>query len=416
MRKLGQGQSVMFFAPPEVHNQILSIVDKSSGDRVDTTDVVRWSIAGTCTTTRDSVPLWANQGLCYQKSQGAWLDYLDCGEVDQSDFAEEEAQTLEKMYGFEARADPLSNQNLCDSGRENEILAIQEKCKEFGVKSLRAIRQQEEQEREVSHEVEREQQVERPPPAKAHQHTIDGELLEFVRTGSIRSPSGFLEAFKTLHTYTSAKCSWVDGWSKHLLVTRDFAHTVQSTSNLDSYLRPVNWVLSSPENLLVISPFEANTIISLFQSPDPANIESSKHVGLHVYAPKVTKTMKAFEGFSFLSLPYASPAKTSHLLLLELNLFAGQLYLEDYLSYRDICRFLALYADVSIPEDVNINGDGFVPIEYRNRLVMGPSPFTKSPVALLRGLIGFRRMGQDYEPTHMGKILHAQLLDQAEFS
>jgi hypothetical protein len=92
------------------------------------------------------------------------------------------------------------------------------------------------------------------------------------------------------------------------------------------------------------------------------------------------------------------------------------LYLEDYLSYRDICRFLALYADDSIPEDVNINGDGFVPIEYRDRLVMGPSPFTKSPVALLRGLMGFRRMGQDYEPTHMGKILHAQLLDQAEFS
>jgi hypothetical protein len=220
-------------------------------------------------------------------------------------------------------------------------------------------------------------------------------------------PSVFLEAFRSLFTFTSARGNWADGWDKRLKVTKDFVQTIKSTSHLDSYMNPVNWVLSTTksEDLIVISPFEANGLIT--------DIVSSEHVRLHIYSPKVTNTMKSFEDLSFLTLPYSSSVQIQRPLIEQLNLFAGQFFLQDYAAYRDLCRLLSLHADPNLPAGKGkANNDRFVAPDSREALGMGPSLFNSSPVAFLMRLMGLRRKGQDYGPTHMGKLLHGQLLNK----
>ena len=421
----------MFFAPPEVNNQILLAASKSPAAKADTADVVRWAIAETCASTRSSVPLWASQGLHYQKAQSAWLNPGPAG-IAQGDFSEPESQTLEEMYGFSTSRDPLHEPIPEACNRVKEILEIRKKCDKFGVTSLLATRQQEEQEREVSHEVEREQQVERPPKATPRKHVLSPQLMELVSTGAVpggicetagSARSTFLPAFGSLAKYTSAEKSWVDGWHSGLLVTRDFVKTIVSSGTIDSYLRPVNWVLSAGTVLIVISPFEANNILP--------KVRSMKRVGLHLYAPKVTNTMKTFEDLSFLSIGKPCRERVPWPLMAQLSLFAGQLYFKNYDAYKDVCGLLGLYADPSITtttttattadaistsSEVKINSDGFVVPSSREALGMeGASAFLWSPVPFLTEVVGFRRKGLDYEPSHVGKMLHGRLLLPADF-
>jgi hypothetical protein len=129
--------------------------------------------------------------------------------------------------------------------------------------------------------------------------------------------------------------------------------------------------------------------------------------------------MKTFEDLSFLSLPHSSSERVPTPLIPLLNLFAGQLYLKNYAAYRDLCYLLGLYVDAAPTlntSPIRINSDGFVAPSSRQALgIVGVSLFAKSPVAFLKELIGFRRKGQDYEPSHVGQMLHGRLLLPKDF-
>ena len=62
LRKLGQGQSLMFVAPPEVHQSIVNITGKR-GSVIDGYDVVAWSLEQSCLSIERSQPLRVLQGL-----------------------------------------------------------------------------------------------------------------------------------------------------------------------------------------------------------------------------------------------------------------------------------------------------------------------------------------------------------------
>jgi hypothetical protein len=126
--------------------------------------------------------------------------------------------------------------------------------------------------------------------------------------------------------------------------------------------------------------------------------------------------MSSFEDLSFLTLPLSPLVQIQRPLIEQLNLFAGQLFLKDYAAYRTLCGLLSLHADSNFsPGEGRVNSDGFVTPDSRQALDMGPSPFNSSPVAFLMRLMGLRRKGQDYGPTHMGKLLHGQLLNEDDF-
>ncbi len=62
MRQLGQGQSVMFFAPQEIDLQIRKAAGKlESATKVEAIDILRWSMLETCNEITHRVPQWHNK-------------------------------------------------------------------------------------------------------------------------------------------------------------------------------------------------------------------------------------------------------------------------------------------------------------------------------------------------------------------
>jgi hypothetical protein len=435
MRQLGHGQTVMYFAPTEVHQKISDVTQKRSpGSGIQAVDVVRWAIDETCASIRHSIPLWASQGLSYHNRRKAWLDYSGSDSNDHLDgenlldgLKEPESQTLEEMYGIKDMPNASSRiQNFAededdededgfeDRGVETEdaiVKAIWTECERFSVTSLHGVRQQEEQEREVAQETEQERAVERPPPASAERHSLSPWVIDFVGAGKIRSMNTFVPAAH-IFDQTSAETKMVDGWPESLLATRDFTRTIKATSQnlLDDYLRRISWVLSSHSHTVIISPYEANELIPL--------IRQSPYVRLHVYSPKVTKDMGRFDEMESLSLSAMRRRKLDDDVLRTLNLLAGQLCLSDLKKeYMGLCAFLGLYLEnVSDDDKDHIDTEGgFMSAIRRQELGREGSPFEKNPVGFVKEVMKFRRKGQDYLETHMGKLLSAVPLTERDF-
>jgi len=159
----------------------------------------------------------------------------------------------------------------------------------------------------------------------------------------------------------------------------------------------------------VISPYEANALL-------PA-IRKSNEVRLHIYAPRVTSSMRSFSDLTFHTIPdpprlaqsesWSAPAH----IRTELNLFAGQLYFDSREEYERVCQLLAL--SMAHPGAEFCEADGFVPPAYRTGR---SSPLTTSKIAILKRLIGLRRKGMGYSRTHLGQILNANPLSEETLS
>ncbi|KAG9310853.1 hypothetical protein JVU11DRAFT_8708 [Chiua virens] len=180
MRKLGHGHSIKFFAPLEVDWCIRSVARKDARSTIDTIDILLWTIHETCNEIQQRVPHWAQQGTDHTFRYAVWTRFCR-DEVTSKKLSETwlqpEAKRLEELYGPQ----DLNPTWLVDSD-------IRERCIELGVSTLRDVSMDEEQEREVVHEVERERQVGRPPKVPPAVHSLHPDVVTFVKTGVL--PSG----------------------------------------------------------------------------------------------------------------------------------------------------------------------------------------------------------------------------------
>ena len=402
MRQLGKGHSVMFFAPGEVDRRIRSRIPNEDGfsGRVRVLDVLRWAMRETCEDILHHLPYWAQQGLDHHKRFTAYKKHrtTDDLKVLRSAWCQPESQTLEEMYWVKPGA-AISPEVL-------GIPSLKERIERLGVTRLVDVRVAEEQEREADHEIEQERHIQRPPKVKSAPHIIHKDIIEFVNTGRLRVSSGHI--FPLLAPLDMAKAlDLTNEWSPSPLATMDFVTTTHGSKleGLTDYLRPVNWILSSgigkDSIIVVISPYEANALL-------PA-IRKKKKVRLHVYAPRVTSSMRSFSDLTFHiipDLPAESWSAPAHIRT-EVNLFAGQLYFDSREEYERVCVLLAL--SMAHPGVEKCEIDGFVPLAYRTG---GSSPLATSKVAILKTLIGLRRKGMGYSRTHMGQILNANPLSE----
>jgi hypothetical protein len=405
MRKLGHGHSVMFFAPLEVDRRIRSVASKVPLDNIDPSDILQWAIRETCDDIQQRAPHWAQQGTDHTSRYDVWTNFCR-DELSSEELSDEwlqpDAKRLGDLYG------PQKTLSLSPLA----VPDIRQRCIELGVLSLRDVSMDEEQEREVIHEAERERQVERPPRVPSATHSIHQAVVDFVKTGIVPATSkGFRQAFQILDV-TSAATNEAHIWSPYILATTDFQKTVRSSSNIDDYLRPVMWVVSGKrahdEALVILSPYEANHLL-----PD---IRSSDKVHLHLYTPRITKSMRPCDDLALYTIPAVPAGWTpSSSLMDQLNVFAGQLYLKDYETYIRLCRFLCVYAgDLPDEEGIEVGCDGFIspnnrPSDWQNGNVF---TFQTSPLGPLRTLMGLRRKGMRFAPTHMGKLLDGRLLSE----
>ncbi|KAF2728036.1 hypothetical protein EJ04DRAFT_389558, partial [Polyplosphaeria fusca] len=307
-------------------------------------DVLSWSISETLADLRHSMPLWAMQGRRYEDHK-----HLLNGSqttVDQAErFLEDETQTISHRYRPRSQALPDAPQ--LDSGNTtNESIArIIARCHEFDTMNFGSATLQEEQEQELSPEIEEERQIERPAPTEAEAHRVDRDLVRLVRTGQFpQGPRNFLPAFRALSSCSAANLVDLAQFPTELLVTADFMRTVKRPPGLssapycsDSFQRPVQWILSvaDPRHLVVLSPFEANELL--------LDISQSEWATLHLYSPRLNL---GYHPLDALDLYTIGRQRTSELvprsLVVQLNLFAGQLYLRSFDEYVELCDHLGL--------------------------------------------------------------------------
>ncbi|KAJ7574854.1 hypothetical protein C8J56DRAFT_1172554 [Mycena floridula] len=428
MRKLGYGQSVMFFAPSDVDMGIRKSSRLTSTGRIGILEIIRWSIANTCTEIQHFVPHWAEQGLDYSRRSKPYEKLLHLPKLPEKKkkkklhlqrFTDEihemrkawlqpEARSIEAMYDF-GETDSLVSKNqeimAIPALRDRlAILGIDQPIQNFG-------NQDEEQEREVSHELERERQVQRPPKTHPLIHKLDLDVKTLVTTGRIRPSS---PAFKRLWSIFPSLSHLISPMARELpsiYATEDFVKTVVmkavDQSDIHDYIRPIQWILSvrpaavgSGSRLVIISPYEANELL-------PA-IRTSSYVHLHLYAPRVLNEMPSFEDLKFHCIPPLSPSwiPPKPRPVTQLNLMAGQLYFNSFEAYADACNYLSLRPEAKYAESTE--SDGFVPPPNN-------SMFKKSPVPFLRELISARRKGNGYAPTHIGRLLQGRALSREDF-
>lgn len=425
MRKLGKGQSVVFCIPEEIEIKILSIVDKSAGYSIGVSDVLRWAISETWIEMQRSIPLWAVQGQRFERQAEIWRSARRDGKIELSkaqagEFLEAESQTLEERY--RPRKHSTTSPIIVPGSHNSEnIRLILERCRQFADVNFSSTQLQEEQERQLAPEIEQERQVQRPPSAKPEIHSIHADLRAFICTGTLIRPSqAFIPAFQGLKNTSATKHLSVTQFPADLLVTRDFVRTVQISggvsSILDDYQRPVQWLLTSSANgsgnkrvvkhMVIISPYEANKLKS--------DILVSSTVAMHLYAPRQNRGYSPLDGLDLYTFPTSAlpvndiPAT----LRIQLNLFAGQLYISSFDEYREVCNFLGLASTTTI-DGMIVAADGFIQVAANSKQL---STFKSSPLKFLRVLMSqIRRDGQEIDKTHLGNILDGKLLSVGDF-
>lgn len=366
MRKLGKGQSIVFCVPEEIETKILTRTSKPGNGSIDVTDVLSWAISETCTDLRRNMPLWAAQGQRYERQSTLWAEARSDGEIRMSKgqaerFLENESQRLDGRYR------PLSDAAVIPfvRGSENTNLhLIMERCREFDSLEFHSANLQEEQEWELSPEIEQERQVEKPAPAQSAAHHVHPDLKIFVSNGMlINGSEAYKPAFEALRNTSAAAYLDVSQFPHGLLVSADFASTVKilGASYLsDVYQRPVQWILTNTgrsasgkdavRQMMIISPYEAQELL--------LHIRQSKTVALHLYAPRIDLGFRALDGLDLYTVPARSGTQPNSFAV-QLNLFAGQLYLRSFVEDVDVCAFLGL-AWEKAEEGCVVAADGFI--------------------------------------------------------
>ncbi|EIW79093.1 hypothetical protein CONPUDRAFT_107198 [Coniophora puteana RWD-64-598 SS2] len=423
MRRLGSGHSIAFFAPPEVETRIRHISSKKATSKISVEDVLLWAISETCAEIKARALQWAFQGVDHEIRYKAWSNFLnadlklfDGAEFDnlRQAWVQQEARSLEELYGIRSSnlVNPLKN--------IVKIPRIHQRCLKLGLSST-SVEQQtwldEEQEREVAHEVEQEEQVQRPSSQPPWKHRLSADVKAFVQTGSFSDhSSSFIPAISLL-SHTSAE--FPSGWKGQMWATEDFARTVQIPrgSKLD-FFRPVQWVISTTALVghtgkdtafVLVSPFEANELLP--------EIRRYMKVQLHVFTPRLTSEMAPCDDLQFFTVPLLEQsALMPACARMELILFSGQLYLSSYEEYIELCKFLGVFAnDLKNLPKPHVSHDGFIEPRGRQFGIRAECPFSSSPIPALTALASIRLKGMSYSHTHLGKILSGRLLFPADF-
>ncbi|OTA75927.1 hypothetical protein M434DRAFT_383777 [Hypoxylon sp. CO27-5] len=433
MRMLGQGQSVAFCVSEEIQRKIRagrSEVGLPTDQGILVLDILAWTIGETWRDIHRSMPLWANQGRRSEKHQEIWAEAKSGKDVKFTSamakrYLEDEARTLMHRYQPHVNEDTVMSGQSVDNDATDPISL---RCSEFKNLQLDSAALQEEEERELSPEIEQEKEDQKPPQAMPATHVIHEDIKEFVVSGTVfQTSKGYGPAFWALRKTTAARLFDVFQFRPSLLVSADFARTIKSRDSsdiLDSYQRTVQWILTSGSlgdedpayktigHMMVISPYEAHELLPL--------ITTSKVVALHIYAPLIyaPQSGSGYQRMDTLDL-YTVPdrLKMRHIpqrLITELNLFAGQLYFNSFDQYMDACKFLGISWDTPGEGEV-IAADGFILRDSVGR-VGGESGLQSSSVGFFKMFYTkIRRNCESIDKTHMGKLLDNQLLRPSDF-
>lgn len=282
LRQLGQGQSIKFLAPPNVDQEIRLYRNLMESTAIDGRDVLAWSTNQSCLHIERSQPLRIIRGLSYYERQrtaekhlaaplkDSHIDLRSLSTTATESFIEHEKQSLNDMYA------PLNMGSSIEPGivsksRADAFHDVKELVRAWdtlGSKVAVEASVHEEHEREITHEVEEETQVQRPgtevPAEPIYDRRLDPLLSNRTLESLLRFPSA---KDAILPVFSGAPSSSAADFWKGIRTSRGFISVVKDIEkdHLDPFFRPVNWVLTSKipaatSQLVLIPQYEANLV------------------------------------------------------------------------------------------------------------------------------------------------------------
>ncbi|KAK6356074.1 hypothetical protein TWF718_000448 [Orbilia javanica] len=413
LRQLGTTQSLVFYAPPEVHQSIIDTRPKHHNRAIDSGDVVTWLLHQTCAGIEQLQPLYFSQGMDFCRRVQAASDnsrFLDNPQQRKSylnALQQQEQQTLEQMYepkhGSKASI-AIDNPSPEIGGFVDELETLKRGFQDTGATMHGSALQEVEQEREVAFEVESVREVQKPVHYIPYKFGgLHKSLVNFVNTGTVLVGAGGYEpAFPALRRSCSLGAKYFvdcDAASGLLYSSTEFSKTIRLNRRKkfnDNFERPVNWILiNTTTNIaIIIIPEEAEDLI-----PHLNTKLRDSPVHLITYAAPVTRKMINFDTLKFLAIPplpgqWNPPAELS----VELGIVAGRLYFPfEHFSY------LKDYFDLT---------DDDTEASAMAGATKNPN-FIEKPLSFLQEWLTLRRKGQDFLHTPMGYICQGKTLLQS---
>lgn len=326
-----------------------------------------------------------------------------------SEFLEDEAQSIEVRYR------PSIGETKLSQEQEDTDDPIAQRCREFDSLDHRPSALLEEQERELSPEVEREREVQRAPPVEPLRHNLHPDIRQFVLTGILPDDSAAcMPALKVLSDTSAAVYLDIAKCHSGLSVSVDFARTIkverrgQSYSS-DLFQRSPQWILTGANcasadfirHMLIVSPYEAQKLLPI--------VKGSSHVNLHVYAPRPNLGYRPLDSLDLYTTPGLNASRIPRPLIIELNLFAGQLYFDGFGEYTQVCRFLGINQQDKSEDSPTGADAGEGDDEMACRFAEDPVKFFKVHLTKVR------RNCESISKTHMGNLLDYRLLTAEDF-
>ncbi|KAG8733066.1 hypothetical protein FRC10_000455, partial [Ceratobasidium sp. 414] len=142
----------------------------------------------TCKDLEHHISHWAQQGVEYNRRADAQRDFARSSNIQtlKHGWTSPESRSLQEMYGV-STSSTVSSESFTQNAFG--IDSLKQRLGFLGVLRLEDPSMDEEQEREVSHEVERERQIERPPKSQPAAHSVHEDVRRFIQTGSIPTNS-----------------------------------------------------------------------------------------------------------------------------------------------------------------------------------------------------------------------------------
>ena len=276
LRQLGTTQSVVFFAPPEVHHSILDVCKKIDGkptysSHIDSSHVVTWLLEQTCRANEHLQNLYLAQGADFCRRIGSqWknANFLTDSrhrEAYLKVIQHPERQTLEQLYGAATDLEPttLAHVQFAELRVFVEELNKQRRAAMDNGNGIHSsVLEEVEQEREVEFQVEEVRQVQRPTHYNAL--TFPGlhpDISHFAKTGKLTGGNGYEHVFEALARTSIGQKYNVRRTTSQLLVSTEFMRTIKLVKRVpnDSFLvsLPLTMVL-----LVMLSNFNYSGLLN----------------------------------------------------------------------------------------------------------------------------------------------------------